>query len=183
MNRYQRGALYATAYLLSIVAAAAAVKYIGPVPVGFGLIAPAAAYIVGVTMVLRDLTQDQLGPWWTYGAMLVGAALSAAVSPALAVAAFAAFAVSETIDQLVYTPLRRRGLVLAVLASNAAGIVVDTVIFLWLAFGSLEFFAGQVWAKAASTLLAVVVLKLLYRRRTTMRPAYLVEREREEVAA
>ena len=44
------------------------------------------------------------------------------------------------------TPIYRR-LVLAVLLSGLAGSVVDSALFLWLAFSSLEFLAGQVLGK------------------------------------
>lgn len=176
-------------YLATIVVSAALVAYVGVVPVGLGLMAPAGAYVVGVTMVFRDLAQDQLGPFWTYGALLVGTLLSVLVSPTIALAAAVAFLVSETLDQLTYTPLRKHSLVVAVLASNAVGIVADSLLFTQLAFGSTEFAVGQMWAKAVSTVAAVLVLKAIYRRRTSHRPAYLVARERaetlerEEVAA
>lgn len=176
-HRHRKGTIYALAYLATIILAAWMVAHIGPVPVGFGLYAPAAAYTVGITMVLRDLTQDQLGPWPTYAALIAGTILSALVSPGIALAAAAAWLVSETLDQLVYTPLRKRSLVVAVIASNVVGIIADSTIFLWLAFGNLAYFPGQVWAKLVATLAAVVVLKLIYRHRTSHLPAYLVARQ------
>ena len=42
--------------------------------------------------------------------------------------------------------------------SNTVGLMVDSALFLWLAFGSLAFFWGQVVGKAWMTLLAVVVI-------------------------
>ena len=47
------------------------------------------------------------------------------------------------------------GLVLAVLASGVVGLIADSVLFLWLAFGSLDFLAGQIVGK-----LWMVVLSL-----------------------
>lgn len=173
-SRMVRGYVYLTVYLVSIVVAAALVAYVGVVPVGLGLVAPAGAYVIGLTMVFRDLTQDQLGPWRTYAGLVAGTILSAFISPTIAVAAAVAFLVSETLDQLTYTPLRRKSLVLAVVASNVVGIVADSLLFTWLAFGSTEYAPGQMWAKAVSTVAAVVVLKAIYRRRTTHLPAYLV---------
>ena len=46
----------------------------------------------------------------------------------------------------------------AVAFSNAVGLVVDSVVFLWLAFGSLSFLSGQVLAKAWTTLAAIAVI-------------------------
>ncbi|HWT07685.1 MAG TPA: VUT family protein, partial [Roseomonas sp.] len=56
------------------------------------------------------------------------------------------------------------GLVLAVAASGAVGLLVDSVAFLWLAFGSLDFLAGQVVGKAWMVLAALPFVHLLRRR-------------------
>lgn len=145
-------------YIATIFAANWAITTFGLVPVGFGLMAPAGVYFAGLAFTFRDLTQDALGRRWTYAAILVGAGLSGFLSGPLALASGVAFAVSETADLLVYTPLRRRHWLGAVAASNTVGLVVDSALFLWLAFGSLEFLAGQVVGKLAMTVLAVVVL-------------------------
>jgi uncharacterized PurR-regulated membrane protein YhhQ (DUF165 family) len=42
--------------------------------------------------------------------------------------------------------------------SNIVGAAADSVVFLWLAFGSLAFFAGQMVGKLSMTVLAVVLL-------------------------
>lgn len=173
-NRYKKGAALLAAYLASIIIAAALVVYVGPVPVGLGLYAPAGAYMIGCTLAFRDLAQDQLGPKATYTAVLVGTALSAIMSPAVALGAAAAFLVSETVDLVVYTPIRARGhLKTAVTVSNMVAILADSAIFLSIAFGSLDYFWGQVWAKTVSTVLVVAVLSWLYRNRADMTPAYI----------
>ena len=64
------------------------------------------------------------------------------------VASTTAFLLSELADFAVFTPLQKRGLVLAVLASGVVGLIADSILFLWLAFGSLEFLDGQVLGKA-----------------------------------
>ena len=67
---------------------------------------------------------------------------------------------SELADLGVYTPLRRKRLILAVLASGVVGAVIDSAAFLWLAFGSLAYLPGQVAGKAWATLAAAVALWL-----------------------
>ena len=146
------------AYIGTIFGANWAISAFGLVPVGFGLLAPAGVYFAGLAFTFRDLTQEQLGRWWTVGAILVGAALSALLSPTLALASGGAFLVSEGLDLAVYTPLRRRHWLSAVAASNTVGLVVDSVLFLSLAFGSLAFLPGQLVGKAWMTLLAVAFL-------------------------
>lgn len=154
MSRY----LPLLAYVATIFAANWAITTFGVVPIGFGLMAPAGVFFAGLAFTLRDITQDQLGRTWTYAAILAGAALSAFLSGPLALASGAAFLASETADLLVYSPLRERHWLWAVALSNVVGLVIDSALFLWLAFGSLEFLIGQVVGKGEMTILAVVLL-------------------------
>jgi uncharacterized PurR-regulated membrane protein YhhQ (DUF165 family) len=81
----------------------------------------------------------------------------------LVLASATAFLLSETADLAVYTPLQKRGLTLAVAASGAVGLVVDSVVFLFLAFGSLDFLVGQIIGKAWMVLLALPFIHWLRR--------------------
>jgi len=144
------------------------------IPVAPGLMAPSGVTMIGIALVLRDLVQRRLGVGVAVGAILAGAALSALVAPpALVVASAAAFLLSELADFAVYTPLARRRLVLAVVASSLVGLVVDSIVFLWLAFGSLDFLAGQVVGKAWMVLLSIPFVAWLRRRdeKSGMAPA------------
>ena len=134
------------------------------VPVAPGLLAPSGVLAAGAALVLRDAVQRCLGAWWALVAIAAGTLLSALVaSPALVLASGAAFLLSEATDFAVYTPLQRRGLLLAVVASSAVGLVVDSIVFLGLAFGSLDYLAGQVVGKAWAVLLALPLIRLLRR--------------------
>ncbi|MEX2650623.1 MAG: VUT family protein [Alphaproteobacteria bacterium] len=146
-------------YIATIVLANWAIVEFGVVPVAPGLEAPAGVYFAGLAFTLRDLVQERLGRAWTLGAIVAGALLSALVTSGdLAVASGVAFLASELLDFAVYTPLRRRNWIGAVVASNAVGLVADSALFLALAFGSLAFLPGQVVGKAWMTLLAVLIL-------------------------
>jgi uncharacterized PurR-regulated membrane protein YhhQ (DUF165 family) len=135
------------------------------VPVAPGLMAPSGVLMAGIALVLRDLVQRRLGVVASSLAILAGAALSALLAPpALVIASAVAFLLSEFADLGVYTPLARRGLVLAVVASGVAGLVVDSIVFLWLAFGSLDFLPGQVVGKAWMVLLSIPLVAWLRRR-------------------
>jgi uncharacterized PurR-regulated membrane protein YhhQ (DUF165 family) len=160
--------VYLIGYIATIFLANLAIQTWGLVPVGFGLMAPAGVYAVGVAFTLRDLAQDALGKRWVIVGIFAGAALSALVSPQFALASGAAFLMSEALDMAVYTPLRERNWVGAVVASNVVGLVVDSIVFLWLAFGSLDFLAGQVVGKAYMTVLAVMLLALVRMRRNAL---------------
>jgi len=135
------------------------------VPVAPGLMAPSGVTMVGIALVLRDLVQRRLGTAISALAILVGSGLSALFAPAsLVVASATAFFLSEFADLAVYTPLARRRLVAAVIASSCVGLVVDSIVFLWLAFGSLDFLAGQVAGKAWMVLLSIPLVAWLRRR-------------------
>jgi queuosine precursor transporter len=134
-------------------------------PVGFGIMAPSGVIMIGLALVLRDLVQRRLGVGWAAGAVVAGAAISAFLAPpALVVASGVAFLLAEMADLAVYTPLQRRGLVMAVVASSVVGLVIDSVIFLYLAFGSLQFLLGQVLGKSWMVLAAIPFIVLLRRR-------------------
>ncbi|MGP4691981.1 VUT family protein [Agrobacterium cavarae] len=129
------------------------------IPVGPGLTAPSGVLLVGLALVLRDLVQRRLGLMWAIGAIIVGAFLSTTfTAPALAVASASAFLMSELVDLLVFTPLQKKGLVKAAFVSSVAGLIVDSVMFLWLAFGSLDFLAGQVVGKLIMVIAALPIL-------------------------
>ena len=135
------------------------------VPVAPGLMAPSGVVMIGLALVLRDLVQRRLGLVAALGAILLGAVLSAFLAPsAIVVASATAFLLSEMADLLVYTPLQRRGFVRAVLLSSLVGLVVDSAVFLYLAFGNLGFLAGQVVGKAWMVLLALPFVHWLRRR-------------------
>lgn len=160
------------AYIATIWLANWAIATFGVVPVAPGLLAPAGVFFAGLALGLRDLVQESLGRRWTVGAILVGAALSALVSPAFALASGTAFLFSETADFLVYTPLRDRHWVAAVVASNVVGDVVDSVLFLVLAFGSLDFLAGQLVGKWETVIPCVALMALWRARRRSRDEAY-----------
>jgi uncharacterized PurR-regulated membrane protein YhhQ (DUF165 family) len=155
------GLVAAAVYILTIVAANWAVNRFGAVPVGFGLAAPAGVYFAGVAFTVRDIVQETLGRHVVALAILVGAAVSYLVSSGrIAEASALAFLVSEGADFLVYTPLRSRGWLAAVVASNIVGAAVDSLLFLVVAFGSATFFWGQfvgkLWLTAATIVLAAL---------------------------
>lgn len=134
-------------------------------PVAPGLSAPSGVLAIGAALVLRDLVQRRLGILWSAVAVAVGAILSAFFAPpALVLASTAAFALSETVDLLVYTPLQRHGLVLAAFASSVVGLVVDSAVFLGLAFGSLDFLTGQIVGKLWMVLAVIPLLAWLRKR-------------------
>lgn len=158
-------------YLGTIVGANWAIVTFGMVPVAPGILAPAAVFFAGLAFTLRDLLQDALGKRAVLGAIAGGALLSAWFSPQLALASGVAFGLSELADLCIYTPLRARSWVGAVVASNVAGALVDSVLFLGLAFGSLDYLTGQLIGKWEMTLLALPLAWYIHQRRNALHTA------------
>lgn len=129
-------------YLGSVVLANWLTTRYGFVSVGFGVAATAGTFAAGGALVVRDVVQDAIGRVGVFALIVIGALLSFLVAAAaIATASAAAFAVSETLDMLAYSPLRTRGRFgdwwwrSAVTVGGLLGAVADTVIFLSLAFG------------------------------------------------
>ena len=175
----REGLLFLVLFGLTIPAANWLIGHVGTtcvpngpclIPVAPKLMAPSGVLMIGVALVLRDLVQRRLGVLVAMGAIIVGAALSGLLAPpALVIASATAFLLSELADLCVYTPLAQRGLIAAVIASSFVGLVVDSIVFVWLAFGSLEFVAGQIVGKAWMVLLSIPFVSWL-RRREEKRP-------------
>jgi len=180
-TRKAQGLAYFVAFIACIPAANWMIGHLGTVcltngpcvvpvwPWGGGgpLMAPSGVMMVGLALVLRDLVQRRLGRKVALMSIVAGAALSGAIAPpALVMASTAAFFLSELADFAVYTPLAARGLVLAVLASSVAGLIADSVLFLWLALGNFDFLAGQIIGKAWMVLLVLPFVHWIRQRET-----------------
>jgi uncharacterized PurR-regulated membrane protein YhhQ (DUF165 family) len=172
--RWREGLIFLFAFALCIPGANWLILHVGTtcvpdgpclIPVAPTIMAPSGVIMVGLALVLRDLVQRRLGIKIAIAGILFGALLSALFAPkALVLASAAAFLLSETADLLVYTPLQKKGLLTAVIASSVVGLIVDSVIFLMLAFGSLAFLEGQIIGKAWMVLLALPAIAWLRRR-------------------
>ena len=157
------------AYAATIPAANWMISHVGTcipdgpclIPVGFGLSAPSGVLMVGAALALRDYVHHELGWRVAVASILTGGVLSFGFAPpALAFASVLAFLLSELSDLAIYSPLARRRLMLAVLASGVVGATVDSAVFLWTAFGSLDFLVGQVLGKVWATLVAVAAVAI-----------------------
>lgn len=123
------------------------------IPVGFGLMAPSGVLVVGLSLALRDYIHESFGIRPTILMILLGALLSFILAnPYIAVASAVSYLVSELMDAGVYSWLREKSKPLGILMSGAVGSVVDGVLFVLIAFGSLEFSLGNILGKYYSSL-------------------------------
>ena len=146
----KRDLLLGTGYVaLVILANWLASRYV--VSVGFGRVAPAGVFCIGGVLVLRDWLQQRFGLLRTMPLVYAAGLISWGVGTAagwtslqkIAVASVVAFTISETVEAIVFTPLRRRSLTLGVALSGTVGNAIDSWLFLQLAFASQAFFVGQ----------------------------------------
>lgn len=144
------------AFVATVAGANWALARYGIVPVTPWHEAPAGVYFAGLAFGLRDALHERGGRRWVLAAIAVGAGLSLLIEDAvripgghapIAVASAVAFGLSELADLAVYEPLRRRHWPAAVALSNTVGAVVDSALFLALAFGTLDHLDGQVIGK------------------------------------
>jgi uncharacterized PurR-regulated membrane protein YhhQ (DUF165 family) len=144
------------------------------IPVFPGVTAPSGVLMIGLALVLRDAVHETLGAKWALIAILIGAAFSYVLAdPFIAIASLVAFAVSELSDFGVYSQLRAKSKLIAVAASGVVGSIIDSALFLWIAFGSLAFIEGQIIGKIMMTILVVLMLKFysFYNRKRELKAA------------
>jgi uncharacterized PurR-regulated membrane protein YhhQ (DUF165 family) len=124
--------------------------------------------MIGLALVLRDWLHELAGWRWSFVAVLVGGILSLLFSPpALAIASASAFTLAEMADLAVYARLRERGKALAVMVSQVVGAGLDSALFVYLAFGSLEFSAGTTLAKIYAGAAVALILWVRQRKAVT----------------
>lgn len=105
------------------------------IPVGFGWRSPSGVVFVGLSLTIRDALQRSCGLAAATAAIAIGSGLTLFVAPSLAVASAVAFLFAELADLAVFTPLRERSTLGAVVLSNTVGALVDSALFLSIAFG------------------------------------------------
>jgi uncharacterized PurR-regulated membrane protein YhhQ (DUF165 family) len=161
-----RACLAFTLYIAAVVLANLLIEWFGIIdfaPGALQLEAPAAVLFVGVALVARDILHQAAGLIWVCGAIAIGTVLSAVLAdPKIAFASGLAFVASELWDLIVYQGLRHRGWAVAALVSSYLAAVVDSVLFLALAYnGSMRFLPGQLVGKFVAITVFVLVASRL----------------------
>jgi uncharacterized PurR-regulated membrane protein YhhQ (DUF165 family) len=128
------------------------------IPVGFGYQAPSGVLLIGIALLARDYVQEKFGKKNALIAIAAGIAISFFVNPDVATASAVAFAASEIVDFFVYTRIKRKSLTLAVIFSGVVGGIIDSFLFLRIAFGSTDFWQGQVIGKTWMALLGGLII-------------------------
>jgi uncharacterized PurR-regulated membrane protein YhhQ (DUF165 family) len=151
-------------YLIAIIAANLLVAEFGP------SVAIANAFLfIGLDLTARDRLHEAWrgrGLAWKMGALIAaGSVLSYALNRnagQIALASFVAFAVSATLDTVVYSALGKRAYLVRVNGSNVVSAAADSVLFPALAFGFPLLWLvmlGQFVAKVAGGFLWAYVLR------------------------
>lgn len=149
-------------YVAAVVAPNILIQQFGIVDVAPGpwiLMAPAAVYAVGVALVARDILHELAGVRPVIIAILLGTVISALWTDSIriAIASGTAFLLSELLDLTIFQTLRPdRGWTVAALVSSYVAAGLDSIVFLGIAYGSMQFLPGQ-WVGKAISITVVVV--------------------------
>lgn len=140
--------------------------------------APAGVYMVGIAFLLRDTVQRLAGQRLALALIALGTVLSVFVSPTLALASGVAFAASEVLGLALFVALggNRGGPVqlgAAVVVASLAAAALDSLLFLWIAFGwgAVDaYWVGQFVAKTSVLVLAIPFVAIARRAAPTPAP-------------
>ena len=141
------------------------------IPVGFNLMAPSGVIMIGLALVLRDWLHELAGWVWSFVAIVFGVVLSFLFSPtSIALASASAFFIAETSDLFVYSKLREKSKPLAVVMSQIVGAFIDSMIFVYIAFGSFDFGTGNFLAKVYSGAFIALLMYIIAKKRVKYDP-------------
>lgn len=138
------------------------------VPIGFGLIVPAGVFMIAPIFTLRDEIHRNSGAKTVVKLIFIASAISYLVSiligssllGKITIASVLAFLVSEYADTFVYHLIRKETWMQRVIKSNLVSALLDSVIFIWMAFGFiLPLILGQYIVKMAISIVVGYLLK------------------------
>lgn len=151
-------------YLLSIVAANIITAKFAPLIVGVFII-PYGSFLIGITFILRDLTQNKIGRKKTYLVITTALILSGITSYLLGdglyivTASLIAFLISETTDTEIYTRLKMK-MEYRVLYSGLVGGLLDSIVFVVIGLSPIG--AGFLtWEQVTAAIVAQVLVKTI----------------------
>ena len=132
------------------------------IPLGLGWEAPSGVIFAGVLLTVRDVIHERIGQIGTLAVIVASAPLTAVTSnKSIAVASVVTFLLAETVDLAIYSALRCRGRTRAVVVSNVVSGLLDSCVFLIVAFGlesAVHGAAPMTLGKVAASLVTVVVI-------------------------
>ena len=146
--------IWALAYIVSVLLANILVDYFGIVTI-LGLTFPAGVVFVGLTFSFRDFAQRFWGVWKIWLFIVIATFITLFMNWQIAIASVTAFLISETIDWLIFT-IVKKDFIYRILISNIISTPIDSITFVVLAFGwNWDAICGQAIIKYISSLLVI----------------------------
>jgi uncharacterized PurR-regulated membrane protein YhhQ (DUF165 family) len=146
--------IWALAYIVSVLLANILVDYFGIVTIS-GLTFPAGVVFVGLTFSFRDFAQRFWGVWKIWLFIVIATFITLFMNWQIAIASVTAFLISETIDWLIFT-IVKKDFIYRILISNIISTPIDSITFVVLAFGwNWDAICGQAIIKYISSLLVI----------------------------
>lgn len=139
---------------LIILANVLATRWIIPLP--FSLAVPAGVFVIAPIFTLRDEVHERYGRKGAYLLVAIAAVISWGTSimtgntllARITLSSVIAFVFNGMLDTEIYHELRKKSRLSAILGSNAISSLVDSVLFIWVAFGPLwQLMLGQYMVK------------------------------------
>lgn len=121
-------------YILSIAVANIITSAFAPVKL-FVFLVPTGTFVIGLTLLFRNMVQMKHGRRGVYFAILIGLVISAGSSRILGsslditVASAVSFIISETLDTEVFSRLRRRSIYVRIVSGGVVGSLFDSGVF------------------------------------------------------
>lgn len=134
--------IWVISYVFFIVLAdILAARWIVPLP--FGLAVPAGVFAIAPIFTIRDQIHEKYGKRGAYIAVLVASLIAWGVAAIMGngllaritLASLFAFFTNELLDTEIYHRLRKRSKLQGIIGSNTVSSLVDSVVFIWIAFG------------------------------------------------
>lgn len=122
--------------------------------------------LIGLDFVIRDSLHEKLGLFRVSGLAVAAGVISYAINPAggaIAIASCTSFVIASLGDGFVYQSLIKRPWSAKSNASNTAAAAIDSLLFPWIAFGTLmpQIVLAQFFAKVLGGFLWSMIIPLM----------------------
>lgn len=151
--------IFIAIYIAAMVTANLLVWWLGP------WFSPINAFLlIGLDLTLRDVMQERFKAWQLACVIIAGGLITWGLNPSaamIAIASATSFVLAALVDWAVYAELRSKPWLVKANGSNAAGALVDSIVFPTLAFGVFlpHIIALQFAAKVAGGFIWSLVLQ------------------------
>lgn len=156
------------AYVLALACANWELHAFGSYPVAPGLVAPAGAFSIGLSFLLRAAVQVRYGWRAAATAAMAASLLSGLLYPPSLLDSVPAFLLAQALADAIHAAFPRRPVIPTLALATLAGVAVDSLVYLWLSDRPLSLLLAQLVGKTEAAFLPLAALWLARRWRVTL---------------